>query len=140
MTTLNKIAKLFIVVLLSFQITACGTTLYPERRNQEAGRIDLGVALMDGLWLLVGLIPGIIAFAVDFSTGAIYLPNSNLGQLDDDHIRTIRFDPKTTTPVQIEEFICKETGHDIKFSDERIKYSRVKTSEELPEIFSLVRR
>lgn len=138
MTTLNRIVKVFIVVLLGFQITSCGTILYPERRNQEAGRIDLKVALMDGFWLLVGLIPGIIAFAVDFSTGAIYLPGSNLGQLYDDCIRTIRFDPKTTTPAQIEEIISKETGHGIKFSDERIKYSRVKTSEELPAIFSLV--
>lgn len=95
---------------------------------------------MDGAWLLVGLVPGIIAFAVDFTTGAIYLPSSKSGQLDYDHIRTIRFDPETTTRAQIERIICKETDHDIKFSDERIKYSCVKTNEELPAIFSSVRQ
>ncbi|GAB61511.1 MAG: polyribonucleotide nucleotidyltransferase [Candidatus Jettenia sp.] len=140
MTTLNKIAKIFIVALLGFQVISCGTILYPERRNQEAGRIDVGVALMDGAWLLVGLVPGIIAFAVDFTTGAIYLPDSKSGQLDYDHIRAIRFDPETTTCTQIEGIICKETSHDIKFSDEHIRYSRVKTREELPAIFSSVRQ
>ncbi|MCF6159664.1 MAG: hypothetical protein E3K32_14105 [wastewater metagenome] len=139
MGTLSEIVKVFIIILLCFQMVSCGTILYPERRNQSAGRIDLTVALMDGLWLLVGLVPGIVAFAVDFATGAIYLPSSNTGQLDDDHIRTVRFDPETTTLAQIEEIICKETGHDIKLSDERITYSRVKTSEELPAIFSLAR-
>lgn len=137
--TKNHITKVFLVALLSFQVASCGTILYPERRNQAAGRIDVGVALMDGAWLLVGLLPGIIAFAVDFTTGAIYVPGSKSGQLDYDHIRTVRFDPATTTREQIEEIICKETDHDIKFSDGRIKYSRVKASEELPAIFSSMR-
>ncbi len=52
----------------------CGTILHPERRGQPAGRLDWGVVLLDGLGLIFFLIPGLIAFAVDFSTGAIYLP------------------------------------------------------------------
>jgi len=73
MTQAGRMAVIFLTV---FQVTACGTILYPERRNQAATRIDVGVALLDGFWLLVGIIPGIIAYAVDFSTGAIYLPDS----------------------------------------------------------------
>lgn len=52
----------------------CGTILHPERRGQPAGRLDWGVVLLDGLGLIFFLIPGLIAFAVDFATGAIYLP------------------------------------------------------------------
>jgi hypothetical protein len=53
----------------------CGTILYPERRGQRTtARIDAGVAVMDGLWCLLFIIPGVIAFAVDFNNGAIYLP------------------------------------------------------------------
>jgi hypothetical protein len=54
--------------------TGCGTLLYPERRGQPKGRLDWGVVGLDGLGLLLFLVPGIIAFAVDFYTGAIYLP------------------------------------------------------------------
>lgn len=54
--------------------TGCGTILHPERRGQPSGRLDWGVVLLDGLGLLFFFIPGLIAFAVDFSTGAIYLP------------------------------------------------------------------
>lgn len=51
----------------------CGYILYPERRGRRSGTIDAGVAVMDALWLLLFLVPGIVAFVVDFSTGAIYL-------------------------------------------------------------------
>ncbi|HEY1065374.1 MAG TPA: hypothetical protein VGE52_04670 [Pirellulales bacterium] len=54
--------------------TGCGTIFYPERRGQPATRVDWVVVTMDGLLLLCFLLPGIIAFVVDFSTGAIYLP------------------------------------------------------------------
>ncbi len=58
----------------------CGTILYPERRGQRTtARIDAGVAVMDALWCLLFIIPGVVAFAVDFSDGAIYLPGGRAG-------------------------------------------------------------
>ena len=138
--SLSKIVKHFTVILLSFQLASCGTILYPERRNQKVGRIDVGVALLDGFWLLAGLIPGIIAFAVDFSTGAIYLPAKSARGLDYDHIRTVRFDPKNTTQKQIEEIIRQETSRDFSFSDERLTLSRLETSEDLPAFFEQVQQ
>ena len=65
---------LFIGAILLLQMVACGTIIYPERRGQTSGRIDAGIAILDGLGLLLFIIPGVIAFAVDFSSGAIYLP------------------------------------------------------------------
>jgi len=57
-------------------LSGCGTILYPERRGQTGGRIDVGVAVLDGVGLLLFLVPGLVAFAIDFSTGAIYLPGT----------------------------------------------------------------
>ena len=64
-------------------LSGCGTILYPNRRGQSRGRIDVGVALLDALGLLFFIIPGVIAFAVDFSTGAIYLPHSRHASNED---------------------------------------------------------
>lgn len=137
---LSKIIKHFMIISLSFQLASCGTILYPERRNQKLGRIDVGVVLLDGFWLFAGLIPGIIAFAVDFSTGAIYLPAKSARGLDYDHIRTVRFDPKNTTQAQLEEIIRQETSRDFSFSDKRLTLSRLGNSEEIPVFFEQVQQ
>lgn len=52
----------------------CGTILHPERRGQTGGRIDTGVAVMNGLWCLVFIIPGVVGFIIDFNNGTIYEP------------------------------------------------------------------
>lgn len=71
---LHRISAALLAAALFFQIAACGTLLYPERRGQQPGRIDVGVAVLDGVGLLFFVVPGIVAFAVDFATGAIFLP------------------------------------------------------------------
>jgi hypothetical protein len=49
--------------------------MHSERCGRpHAGRIDWKVAALDGLGLILFFVPGVIAFVVDFSTGAIYLP------------------------------------------------------------------
>jgi hypothetical protein len=55
-------------------LPGCGTIFYPERRGQPAGRFDWKVIALDAVGLFFFFIPGVIAFAVDFSTGTIYLP------------------------------------------------------------------
>jgi len=56
-------------------LTGCGTLFHGERRGQpHSNQIDWGMAALDGLGLLLFFVPGVVAFAVDFSTGAIYLP------------------------------------------------------------------
>ena len=51
----------------------CGYLLYPERRGAQSGTIDSGTMVMDLLWLLPGILPGVVALIVDFSSGAIYV-------------------------------------------------------------------
>jgi hypothetical protein len=70
------------VLLALFTQLGCGTILYPERRGQRSGRIDPAVAVMDGIGCLLFLIPGLVAFAVDFGTGAIYLPGGRRGEVE----------------------------------------------------------
>jgi hypothetical protein len=60
----------------------CATILYPERRGNRSGVIDVGPLILDILWFIPGIIPGIIALAVDFSTGAIYLGGKRRAALD----------------------------------------------------------
>ena len=56
-------------------ISGCGTVLHNERVGQPHSRdIDWKVAGLNGLGLAFFFVPGVIAFAVDFYTGAIYLP------------------------------------------------------------------
>jgi hypothetical protein len=52
--------------------SGCGYLLYPERRGRTGGRIDIPVLIIDLLWLIPGIIPGVICLIVDFTTGCIY--------------------------------------------------------------------
>jgi len=51
----------------------CGYILHPERRGNRGGTVDGMSLLFDLLWLIPGLIPGIVALIVDFTSGAIYV-------------------------------------------------------------------
>ena len=72
---LKALASLLLSTALVTQLSACGSVFYPERRGQISGDIDPGVAILNGIGLLFYVIPGVIAFAIDFTTGAIYLPD-----------------------------------------------------------------
>ncbi len=54
------------------QPIGCGYILHPERRGIQAGTIDTATMVMDFLWLLAGIVPGVVALVVDFSSGGIY--------------------------------------------------------------------
>ena len=74
---------LALALLTLVPVPACGTLIHPDRRGQDSGRIDPGIAILDAIGLLFWIIPGLIAFAVDFSTGAIYLPSGSDSVMDD---------------------------------------------------------
>lgn len=67
-----------LLILISLHYAGCGTILYPERRGQTGGEVDPAVIVMDGLLLFVAIIPGVVAFAVDLTTGAIYKPSKRV--------------------------------------------------------------
>lgn len=54
-------------------LPGCAAILHPERQGNPPGPIDVAPLILDILWFIPGIVPGIIALAVDFGTGAIYL-------------------------------------------------------------------
>ena len=50
----------------------CGYVLHPERRGNNGGEVAGGTLVMDLLWLIPGILPGVIFLVVDFTSGAIY--------------------------------------------------------------------
>jgi hypothetical protein len=97
---------------LAFSLTSCGTLLYPERRGQPVGRLDLGVVALDGVGLLLFFVPGVIAFVVDFATGAIFLPPeySLVTPPTGSDLRMVRVDPAELTPGRVEAVVREHTG------------------------------
>ncbi len=109
------------VAVISPSATGCGTILYPERRGQRSGRFDWGVVALNAVGLLFFFIPGVIAFAVDFSTGAIYLPetasvpaqSSRKPQSPGRRLLSKLFPAKEISRADIEEFLAEQTGREI---------------------------
>ncbi len=96
---MKSIISVIVTSVLVVNISACGTLLYPERKGQVGGRIDVGVALLDALGLFVWFIPGVIAFAVDFSNGTIYLPSGSTVELTPEEIEAIQKDGEVDMPA-----------------------------------------
>jgi hypothetical protein len=127
-----RILKGIIIIVLCFQLASCGTILYPERKGQKAGRLDVGVVLMDAIGLFFFLIPGVIAFAVDLSNGTIYLPETAKTQSADQQQRIVRFDPNQYSPVLLQAIIRRETGQSFTLADERLQIIRLENVDEVP--------
>lgn len=88
--TSKRITKVVVGSLIASQLAACGTLIYPERQGQTGGKLDLGVVALDALGLLFWFVPGVIAFGVDFITGAIYLPGGTIAQLSEEDMNSMK--------------------------------------------------
>ena len=128
---LVKTLYVLVCAVLIVQLAGCGTLMYPERKGQRGGRIDAGVAILDGLGLLLFIIPGVIAYAVDFSNGTIYLPGTYHGSLDLKDIKQVKFDPKHYTNATIEKIIKDETGYVLKLNQGNMKVSRLESIDDM---------
>ncbi len=128
---LRKGFNIVIVSMLVFQLSGCGTLLYPERKGQRAGHVDAGVAILDGLGLLFFLIPGVIAFVVDFNNGTIYLPGTSRVSVDGKQMKMVKFDPKHTSLAAIEKIIKEQTNRDVTLDEPNMKVSKLKSTDEI---------
>ena len=110
--------------------------MYPERKGQVGGKIDAEVAILDGIGLLFFLVPGVIAFAVDFSNGTIYLPsnkNSLLENNDSQNLIVLHIDKDKINPQEIESVISENTGINFDIDDQRIQVAELsKITEFMP--------
>jgi hypothetical protein len=127
-----------VCAVLIIQLTGCGTIMYPERKGQKGGKIDTGVAILDGIGLLFFLIPGIIAFAVDFNNGTIYLPGTAQGPTGPDEIKQVKFDPRYSSRADIERMIKAQTGHTVKLGQPGLEITKLKSTDEMRAQFAQI--
>lgn len=121
-------------LVLGASITAlvgCGTVFHPERKGQMSGRIDPMVAIANGVGLLFFIVPGVVAYAVDFSNGTIYLP----GTQDSASVDTLQMDENMDVQT-LERLLSEATGKSVILDSEMV---RVEEVESLDEALALVR-
>ncbi|MHC4118300.1 MAG: polyribonucleotide nucleotidyltransferase [Planctomycetota bacterium] len=132
---ISKLFCLLVSLVLIFGVNSCGTILYPERRGQTTGKIDVGVVLLDGLGLLLFVVPGIIAFAVDFSTGAIYLPPESPESSGPEYdkiqdMEMTRIGREALTQNRIQSLIARRTGHTVDLTSPGVKVTHFSNGQE----------
>jgi hypothetical protein len=111
-----------LVVSLLAQLTACGSIFYPDRRGQiqGSGRMDPAIVVLDAIGLLFYIIPGVIAFAVDFATGAIYLPGGKQAQIDPQKLQPAVKADGSVDNAKLQAIIQTELGRTLPLDDPRL--------------------
>ncbi len=108
------------VAALLTQLTACGSIFYPERRGQIDGKIDPAIAVLDAVGLLFYVIPGLIAFGVDFATGAIYFPHGQSAQVDPQKLQPAINADGTVDNSKLQAILETELGRTLPLNDPRL--------------------
>ncbi|KIH81540.1 hypothetical protein [Pseudomonas batumici] len=116
----SRVIGTVLVATLLTQLSACGSIFFPDRRGQIEGRIDPLIAGLDAIGILFFVIPGLIAFGVDFTTGAIYLPPSKTAQIAPEKLReAITADGQVDT-LKLQAILKTELGQTLPLNDPRL--------------------
>ena len=113
-----------LIVTLLTQLTACGTLFYPDRRGQIDGKIDPVVAAMDAIGILFYVIPGLIAFGIDFATGAIYYPGGRTAQVAPEKLREAVSPDGKVDNLKLQAILESELGQRLPLNDPRLIQQR----------------
>ncbi|PCF97414.1 hypothetical protein [Vreelandella nigrificans] len=111
-------------------LSGCGTLFYPERKGQLSGDVDPVVAIANSVGLLFFIVPGVIAYAVDFSNGTIYLPSNSSASVD-----IHRLDDSMDVAA-LEKLLSDKAGQPISLENELIMIEEV---DSLDEALAMVR-
>ncbi|WP_025564892.1 hypothetical protein [Psychromonas sp. SP041] len=117
----KKFIGIPLALALTVQLSGCGTILKPERKGQRSGQLDVGIVALNAIGLLFFLVPGVIAFAVDFNNGTIYLPGGS-ASVDDDDVNIVYIDGEVTNE-KIEQAILEQTGDIVSLNDSDVQSS-----------------
>lgn len=115
-------------MVLGITITAlagCGTLFHPERKGQVGGRIDPAIAFANGVGLLFFIVPGVVAYAVDFSNGTIYLPRSD----DAASVESLLLD-ETMDVATLERLLSEKSGRPVSLDDRLLRVEEVASLDE----------
>jgi len=131
---MKKIILTLLVGTMLSNLTACGTILHPERKGQRSGRIDPGIVVLDGVGLLFFLIPGVIAYAVDFTNGTIYLPGGRHSSLEENlstkEMTAVQVGKENLSDEKIKTVVYNLTGKIIDLNDPNIKVYKANADKE----------
>lgn len=133
----NRLRAALILFLASAVVwtTSCGTLIHPERVGQpRSGRLDLSIVLLDGLGLLFFFVPGVVAFVVDFATGAIFLPPGYGDASDPKQWRVVKVPKEELTKERIEEVVAREIGKPVNLADDDVRIEKLKTIDDAQEM------
>jgi hypothetical protein len=118
---MKKIISTSLALAILLNVTACGTFLYPERKQQSnPGRIDPSIVILDGLGLLFFIIPGAVAFAVDFGNKTIYIPEDESSSLELKDMKVVKVDKDFITEEMAAKIVTDKTGKNFDISKAEI--------------------
>lgn len=112
-----------LTVIMLFELSACGTIFYPERKGTRSGTLDPIVVAADAIGLLFFFIPGVIAFAVDFSNGTIYKGGGRHSSLTPEELKSVTHDGKVNKKL-LGELISKKLGKPVDLDASNLQIER----------------
>lgn len=79
---LKKLTVLFLsVCVLSLQ--ACGTLIKRDQIGKaHSKKLDLPIVALNAIGLVLFIVPGVVAFTVDYLNGTLYLPYGKITKLE----------------------------------------------------------
>lgn len=115
---------------LAAALAGCGTLMYPERRGQaRTGGIDWTVAGMDAIGLVLFFIPGLIAFAVDYHNGTLFLPEGSASAGRRRTLRTVKLSSHPSSD-EIAAAVSSATGMPVVLEEGMFISRRMETLDE----------
>jgi hypothetical protein len=111
---------------------------YSHRCGQpHSSHIDWKIAALDGLGLFLFFVPGVIAFVVDFYTGAIYLPADEYYPASGasaakrsspppaNGLHRVAIAPEDLRQERIEQIVADHVGRPVSLADNQTRLSRL---------------
>ena len=120
MPSKTRIIGSVVALSLVTQLTACGTLFFPDRRGQIEGKIDPVVAGLNAVGILFYVIPGLIAFGIDFATGAIYYPGGHTAQVDPAKLQQAVSPDGKVDNLKLQAILETELGQRLPLDDPRL--------------------
>ena len=126
----TKSIAISLTMIMVLELSACGTVFYPERKGTKSGSIDPVVAIADAIGLLFFFIPGVIAFAVDFNNGTIYLPHGRHASLTPAELKSVTVNG-TLDKKALSQLISQKLGQPIDLNATDVQMKRFDSKESL---------
>ena len=134
-TKTTKAVSTSLALILIAQLSACGTIFYPERKGQHGGKLDPVIVAADAIGLLFYFIPGIIAFAVDFSTGAIYQSGKRHSSLSPDELNTVTKNGAVDS-VELNKILSQKFGAPVNIDASNVQVKKFESTDALLAYFA----